>query len=59
MKFWPAWLSRRLPAISRNSADAPGTCQICGANAIIWLDGREFFCWDHYAEEMQGEREKS
>lgn len=34
-----------------------GKCQICNANAVIWLNGQQLFCWDHYAEELQRQRE--
>lgn len=57
MRLFPSWLTRQAPTTTRDSTDlAPGTCEICGQNAIIWLDGRNFFCWEHYTEKMQEKR---
>ncbi len=36
-----------------------GKCQVCGANAMIWLNGQQLFCWDHYAEAMQRQRQET
>ena len=30
-----------------------GKCDLCDNQGIIWLDGRNILCWDHYCEEMQ------
>lgn len=61
MSIWPSWLPKWQARMktSDSTGCAPGTCEICGQNAIVWLDGKNFFCWDHYTQEMQRQRGKT
>lgn len=28
-------------------------CEICGAHALIYLNGQRLLCWEHYCEAMR------
>lgn len=43
------WVSRR---------ETNWTCEKCGEDALVLLNGRQSLCWNHYVEIMQLEREK-
>jgi len=30
-----------------------GKCDFCDNYGMIWLNGQQILCWDHYCQEMQ------
>lgn len=59
--MWP-WNAKQVPTYTDvSSTGAPGRCDRCNDHAMIWFNGWQLLCWNHYCDEMalrdHGQRE--
>jgi hypothetical protein len=53
---WP-WQHPQVPTFTRDGTGrTPGLCERCDALGLVMLNGQQFFCWDHYCQEMALQR---
>jgi hypothetical protein len=56
MRWWWPWIPRQ--ADSKTATDSGAQCEICGAYAIIFLNGQRLLCWDHYRDALAAVEKK-
>lgn len=49
--WWKRWRERRRLA---RLPERPGHCDVpgCKEHGMIWLNGHEIICWEHYCQRM-------